>query len=169
MITLIIIPKKDYMKRAVTNKNFTYKQAIELRNELVWRNLSNTKILEAASAFLESLGSVHTKRAYQTSFDLFFAKGMLDPNMSLQTLSVMNLEHLIDLMRQQVDGSEATKQARTAAFISFTAFLQRRTGGMLRKVLANREKGSQTFKRIREKAYQATKQAIKPTKVNLTK
>ena len=83
---------------------------------------------------------------------MFFKKGLLDPEGSLQFFALANIEHLLDLIKEQTKGSEATKQARAAAFLSFTGFLQRKTAGLIKKALPKREKGAQTFRTIRNEA-----------------
>jgi integrase/recombinase XerD len=47
--------------------------------------------------------------------------------------------------------SESTKQARAAAYISFTGFLSRRTEGMIKKGSPSKEIVSRTFYQIRDK------------------
>ena len=47
--------------------------------------------------------------------------------------------------------SEASKQARAAAYISLTSFLSRQTEGMIKKAIPTKEKGKKTFKQVRDK------------------
>ena len=138
-------------KDIISNKNFTRQQAVELRDEVLWRTLSNIPLSEAVSQFLVNFGE-HTQRSYANSFEAFFKLGILHPTMNLQALSLMNLEGVVDMIRERIKGSEATKQARCASFISFTAFLNRKTSGMIRKAIPSKEKATKTFAKIRNTA-----------------
>lgn len=129
----------------------SYQKAVQMREDYVWQEIGQVQLKKAVEAFLESLEG-HTLRAYRGAFRMFFQKGLLDPEGSLQFFAVANLEHLLDLIKEQTKGSEATKQARAAAFVSFTAFLQRKTAGLIKKALPKKEKGSRTFRRVREEA-----------------
>ena len=129
----------------------SYQKAVQLREDYVWQEIGQVSLKNAVAAFLESLEG-HTLRAYRGAFRMFFQKGLLDPEGSLQFFAVGNLEHLLDLIKERTAGSEATKQARAAAFVSFTAFLQRKTAGMIKKALPKKEKGARTFRRVREEA-----------------
>lgn len=129
----------------------SYHKAVQLRDDYVWQEIGQVKLKNAVEAFLKSLEG-HTLRAYAGAFRMFFKKGLLDPEGSLQFFAVANIEHLLDLIKEQTKGSEATKQARAAAFLSFTGFLQRKTAGLIKKALPKREKGAQTFRTIRNEA-----------------
>ena len=72
--------------------------------------------------------------------------------MSLQEFALCNLETLVDQIKERTQGTEATKQARTACFISFTGFLARKTQGMIRKAIPCKDNGASTFKKIRSTA-----------------
>lgn len=132
----------------------SYHKTVQLREDYVWQEISQVKLKNAVEAFLKSLEG-HTLRAYAGAFRMFFKKGLLDPEGSLQFFAVANIEHLLDLIKQQTKGSEATKQARAAAFVSFTGFLQRKTAGIIKKALPKREKGAQTFRTIRNESKSA--------------
>jgi len=138
-------------KEIVSNKDFTHTQAVALKNEALWQGLSKIQLIEVISQFLAKL-SPHTQRSYATAFDLFFQKGILNPNCNLQQFSLHNLENILDHIKDKTDGKEATKQARCACFISFSAYLARRTQGMIRKAIPCKDNGATTFKKIRRTA-----------------
>ncbi|KKL64370.1 hypothetical protein LCGC14_2165740, partial [marine sediment metagenome] len=137
--------------RVINKKDLTYKKAVELQKEIVWQHLSNISLIDAMNSYLETL-SPHTRRTYETSFNMFFRNRLLTPTISLQELSLFNLESLIDMMKSKTEGTEATKQTRVAAFVSFTGFLARRTKGMIRKAIPCKDNGASTFKKIRSLA-----------------
>jgi integrase/recombinase XerD len=130
---------------------FTHKQAVDLRDEAIWRDIGSVRLFEAVEAFLKTF-SQHTQIAYAGAFRIFFEKRLLNPDMNLQTFALTKLESLLDAIKERSGVAEASKQSRAAAFISFTSFLSRRSGGIIRKVAINREKGQKTFSKIRDKA-----------------
>lgn len=131
-------------------KSLTYEQAEKIKNENVWQSLDKITILKAVSSFLEGL-SKHTKESYRSAFNVLFKERLLEPEMSLKGFALMNLEAKLDQIKENLPGKEATKQYRSAAFVSFTGFLQRRTQGLIRKAIPNKEKGRKTFVKVRDK------------------
>jgi integrase len=136
-----------------TRSTATFVQAIATRNEKIWQGLSDVSLFQAAHQFLETLQG-NTQRAYRAAFHSIFtlllSRRLFDPSHSLQTLALSNLEFLLDEIRTHIQGADATKQARAAAFIALTRYLQRATGGMIRKVVPRKEKSNPTFRQIRE-------------------
>ncbi len=131
----------------------TFVQAIASRNEKIWQELSKITLFQATEAFLATLQG-NTQRSYRAAyraiFDLLSRHNLFDPSHSLQLFALCNLEYLLDEIRSRISGTEATKQARAAAFIALTRYLQRATGGMIRKVIPRKEKANPTFRQIRE-------------------
>jgi integrase len=117
-----------------------------------WKDLSDTTIQHALNLFLETL-THHTKIAYSNAFKKIFGYQILDGFKPLSFLVEANLENLLDSIQSQSIGvSVSTKQNRAAAFISFTRFLSRKTGGKIRQAIPNREKSNPTFRTDRHKA-----------------
>jgi integrase/recombinase XerD len=133
--------------------SLTLSQATAMRNEAVWRELSKISLKEAAEQFLTTLPS-NTQRAYRAAFHSVFVllseRQIFDPRNSLQAFALANIEYLLDEIRTRISGSDATRQARAAAFITLTHFLQRATNGLIHKAMPRREKGNQTFRQVRE-------------------
>lgn len=130
----------------------TLGEAKAVRDEAIWKELSKMSLQAAAGFFLQTLTG-HTKRAYAAAFRsifrLFREFNIFSPEAPLQTLAIANVEFLLDEIREKLKGTEATKQARAAAFISLTRYLQRATGGLMRAAVPNREKTRPTFRQIR--------------------
>lgn len=130
----------------------TLSEAKAVRDEAVWKELSKMSLQQASLHFLQTLTG-HTKRAYAAAFrsifKLFREFKIFSPEASLQTLALSNVEFLLDEIRAKLPGSEATKQARAAAFISLTRYLQRATGGLIRAAQPNHEKTRPTFRQMR--------------------
>jgi integrase/recombinase XerD len=131
----------------------TLARAVEARDEAIWKELSQISLMKAADQFLETL-SGNTQRAYRAAFQSIFHlmenQRLFDPRNNLQTFALSNLEYLLDEIRSRLSGSDSTKQARAAAFIALTRFLQRATGGLIRKVVPRKEKSNPTFRQVRE-------------------
>ena len=128
-------------------------QALTTRDEAIWESLSNVTLISAVEQFLKTLRS-NTQRAYRAAFNaiftLFTESTIFNPQTTLQTFALANIEYLLDEIRTKIPGAEATKQARAAAFIALSRYLQRATGGMIRRVVPKREKLNPTFRQIRE-------------------
>ena len=128
-------------------------QALTTRDEAIWESLSNITLISAVEQFLKTLRS-NTQRAYRAAFNaiftLFTESKIFNPQTTLQTFALANIEYLLDEIRTKIPGAEATKQARAAAFIALSRYLQRATGGMIRRVVPKREKLNPTFRQIRE-------------------
>ena len=129
-----------------------YESSIALRNEGVWEKLNFITVSQAVCAFLETIKSEHTRRAYRAAFNFIFANHLLRPKQRLSVFALSNLNSTGDAIRIWENGSESTKQVRVSAFISFTAFLERHTGGVIRKMNLNKASGRETFMRLRKKA-----------------
>ena len=140
------------MSLEIANHNtaVSYQNATMMKKEAVWQGLDKISLREAMELFLKSLKK-GTAECYMAAFNNFFVWGLLDPVMTLRGFSMMNLESKLDQIRAAGSGMESTKQTRAAVFVSFTGFLQRKTEGMIKKAIPNKEKGRKTFQKIREK------------------
>lgn len=136
-----------------TEPQLTHLQALATRDEVIWDSLSNITLISAAEQFLKTL-RYNTQRAYRAAFNaiftLFTESKLFNPHTSLQTFALANIEFLLDEIRTKIPGAEATKQARAAAFIALSRYLQRATGGMIRRVVPKKEQLNPTFRQIRE-------------------
>ena len=131
-------------------KEMSYQSAVLMKKEVLWDGLDKITLKQAMELFLKSLKK-GTAECYMSAFNNFFMWRLLDPAMTLRGFSMMNLESKLDQIRTAGSGMESTKQTRAAAFVSFTGFLQRKTEGMIKKAIPNKEKGRKTFQKIREK------------------
>lgn len=72
--------------------------------------------------------------------------------MNLQQFSLVNHEAIIDHIKHDpIKLSEMSRQTEAAAYISFTAFLNRRFGRLIPKAIPCREGNDRTFFRVRDK------------------
>ncbi|MCG8333401.1 MAG: site-specific integrase [Proteobacteria bacterium] len=136
-----------------------YQEARFAKNESIWSKLGEITVEQALGKWLAGL-TENTHINYLTGFKKLVEKELIDPLQSIQAFSLINHESIIDEIKLISDWSEATRQARAAAYISFTGFLQRRTQGIVRKAVANKEGANKTFFKVRDKV---TTNALNPT------
>ncbi len=129
----------------------TYQQAKDTIQENLWDQLQGVTIEQALQAWLPNLKK-NTREAYQFAFRVLFREGILPSDMTLQTFSLCSVNNILDSILVKVGGSRATKQARAAAFISFTRHLNRQTEGMIKMACPERHGTNKTYLVIRDKA-----------------
>lgn len=128
----------------------TYSAVKTAKQESLWQQLQ-TVMLEESLDFWYGTLPESTARSYQAGFYRLFELEVLQKEINLQQFSLLNHETIIDQIKLIQEWSEATRQARAAAFISFTGFLQRRTQSIIKKATANKEGANKTFFKVREK------------------
>lgn len=128
---------------------FTYSQVKSLREEAIWRNLDSVTVGQALQAWFKSMSRL-TAINYQSGMNKLTEIRFLNPQISLQQFSQVNHNAVIDSIKKDktIDWSECSRQARAAAYISFTSYLCRQTDGIIKKALPNREEANKTFKRV---------------------
>ncbi|MBU2511790.1 site-specific integrase [bacterium] len=128
----------------------SYEQARSSINDSIWKRLGNISVDEAIENWLETLCHF-TRINYLAAFKRMTHLGLINPKLTLQVFSLVNHEAVVDDIKLVDEWSEATRQARAAAYISFTGFLQRRTQGVVRKAMPSKEGTNKTFFKVREK------------------
>ncbi|OGG93277.1 MAG: hypothetical protein A2527_13605 [Candidatus Lambdaproteobacteria bacterium RIFOXYD2_FULL_50_16] len=124
--------------------------AQETKREKTWVSMGQVPLAEALEAWLYNLAPL-TAKSYRAGFKALEQRGIVSFDENLQRFSLLNHELKVDQIKAEPGWSEATRQARAAAYISFTGFLQRRTAGLITKAQSNREGANKTFFKIREK------------------
>jgi len=136
--------------------SFTYSQVKSLREEAIWRNLDNVTVEQALDSWYRSMSRL-TAINYRSAMNRLIKSKFFSINMTIQQF--VNLSHnaIVDRIKTDkslVDArnnktwSECSRQARAAAYISFTSYLCRQTDGFIKKALPNREEANKTFKRV---------------------
>lgn len=155
----LLIDKRAVMTLTITEtqldlfkkgKKFSYSEAKQLKEEITWRQLQKVTVEEALNHWFKTLSPL-TAQNYRSGIGKLVEFRILEPFTSLQAFSLANADAVIDQIKQIKQWSENTKQARAAAFISFTRFLSRRTNGMIKKATPSKEGTSKTFFRVHEK------------------
>ncbi|MDH5561661.1 MAG: site-specific integrase [Deltaproteobacteria bacterium] len=145
------------MKEVAQNKNEqlvsfgdSYRNSKNLKEDAIWSQLKNISVSEALRFWYMTLKH-STRINYECAFKGLKAANLVDLEMDLRTFSLSNHESLVDDVKLISHWSEASRQARAAAYISFTGFLQRRTQGLVRKAMPSKEGLNKTFYKVREK------------------
>ena len=132
------------------NSQMTYSETISNKQNYIWEKIAGISILESIEIWLKTLSPL-TRKNYASAFRQLIANNFIEPKKNLQYFSLINHENIIDEIKLIPNWKEATRQARVAAYISFTGYLQRKTQGMISKAISNREGAAKTFYKIREK------------------
>jgi integrase/recombinase XerD len=128
----------------------TYEQSQAIKNHLVWKSLDKITLEEAIITWLKTLAPL-TAKNYQCGMKKLVERGLLNPFTNLQAFALFNHETIVDQIKQIKEWSECTRQARAACYIAFTAFLNRRLEGIVKKATTNKESGSKTFFKVYDK------------------
>lgn len=112
--------------------------------------LAKIQVTEALKYWLSTL-SLATKEAYGYTFKKLQEFRLVNLDGNLRQFSFVNHEIVIDDIKSCGLWSEATRQARVAAYVSFTGFLERRTKGVIKKAVINSRGVNRTYYQVREK------------------
>ncbi len=129
----------------IIRSDLTYQEALEEANEDVWKNLGLLTVERACIQWFSEMQNRNTLDNYRSGMGKLFEIGLLDPFISLQEFALINHNNVVDKIKMVGRWSECTKQARAACYIAFTAFLNRRSNGLVKKALAKREGKLKTF------------------------
>jgi integrase/recombinase XerD len=124
-------------------------QAIKVHKKVLWDQLGKISLQEAISLWLGTLKGC-TQENYSYGMNRLIDLGLINPQMSLQAFSLTNKNVVVDKIKLVAEWVEGTRQARAACFISFTGFLDRRTGGIIKKAIPSREGINRTFFKVRD-------------------
>ncbi len=127
-----------------------FEQAKKARDTHIWQQLDQVSVEMAISQWLTTL-SHKTQINYQSGMRKLVEFGLITPSISLQLFALINHNAIIDQIKLRQEWSECSRQARAACYISFTRFLNRRTEGMIKKALPNKEGNAKTFYRVHAK------------------
>ena len=133
-----------------TPNPISYEKAIATKNSITWERLLGHTVGGSIELWLLTLGRL-TSVNYRSCMKQLDIERYIEVGMSLQAFALVNHDSVVDLVKKHKSWSEGTKQTRAAAYISFTGFLSRRSQGMIKKVVPNREGVGKTFYRVREK------------------
>lgn len=128
----------------------TRREAISQHEQSAWDALDQIRVEEALMRWLVSIQSKHTRANYSSAVKRLVEFGFIDPSISLQRLATIATNAMVDQVKLVPGWSEATRQARAAALLSFFRFLNRRTDGLIKRLHPSREGESKTFFKVRD-------------------
>ncbi|WP_348664174.1 site-specific integrase [Chlamydia vaughanii] len=141
------------LENKVSQNNLSHQESITIRNERVWKELSNIPLSEAVLLWTSSLNN-HTARSYQGSILALDKIGLISLKISLQEFALLNHNIVLDSIKQipqtLATWSEGTKQVRAACYISLTKFLNRATSGIISIAQPSQQESNKTFYKIRD-------------------
>ena len=141
----------NLIPQVVPVPTISFKESSELKQESIWLHLGDYSVRDAAISFLQSFDKDTTRKNYQAGFKKLMENRLIDPLESLRDFALKNHNHIVDQIKSIHNWAETTKQARAALYIAFTKYLERKTDGVIKKAIPNRDKGHKTFKKVREK------------------
>lgn len=121
------------------------------KNSKEWASLRSTKLGVVAGMWFATLENKNTKMTYMHLLDRLFALRLITKTMTISDFAKINSNKIVDKIKNQRNYSEATKQARAAAFISFTKYLSRLTDGRVKRALPEKFGTAKTFYSVRDK------------------
>ncbi len=137
-------------QNVLETKALTFQEAKSTKEEGVWQRMASHTVGEALEVWLNTLKPL-TSYVYRANMRRLMVYGYIDTDISIQEMSLLNHDSIVDRIKQNRDWAEATKQTRAATYISFTGFLCRRFEGIVKKATPCKEGVNQTFFSIRDK------------------
>ena len=148
------LAQQSYPTQLMIHDESTYENVVATKNEVVWRKLGEHTIGEALETWLATLGAL-TAANYRSGMKRLIEHGYIRTEMTLQAFALVESTAVVDRIKKEPmpkeEWSECTRQARAACYISFTGFLSRRFGGMIKKASPCKEGTGKTFFRVRDK------------------
>ncbi len=128
----------------------SYEESVRFQTELIWQQLEKITLKQAAEIWLTTL-SYRTQRSYKSRLKRLADLGYLNFDITLQAFCLIKHDAIIDRIKLENCWSECSRQAKAACYISFTRFLNRRSQGIIKKAIPNREGNSKTFFKVYDK------------------
>lgn len=121
-----------------------------LLNEIKWEGLQHITVEGAINRWLSEEQNDNTRKNYRSAMGKLIELGLIDPFMTLQRFSLVNVNAIVTGITCLEGLSSATRQARAAAFLSFTRYLSLQSDGFLKRALPQRAGSNKTFYKVRE-------------------
>lgn len=115
----------------------------------IWEELSQVTVAQAVLKWSEKFVK-NTQITYRTAFNYLYKNNIIEEDKPLSIFSLVNHSVIISKIKNMAK-SKGSAQARLAAYISFTKFLNRITEGVFPAAIPVRSGIDKTFYPIREK------------------
>jgi len=140
----------DSKNSIIQKESFSYSEMSSLLNEAKWKGLQHITVEEAINRWLDEEQNINTCKNYRSAMGRLIELGMIDPFMTLQQFSLVNVNAIVTKITCVEGLSRATRQARAAAFLSFTRYLSLQSDGFIKRALPQRTGSNKTFYKVRE-------------------
>lgn len=121
-----------------------------VRVEYIFSQLSKMSVREAMETWIPTLSPL-TGKSYKYALRTLQKLQIITLDCDLRQFSMINHEIVVDTIKNHAPWKEATRQARAAAYVSFTGFLERQTRGIIKKAVIVKTGANKTFFQVREK------------------
>jgi integrase/recombinase XerD len=138
------------LSSAISLSEITMAQAQSLKEELIWDKMGTIKVHQEIEWWLLTHKDI-TRTAYRYHLQCIETQGLIDSSAYLKSFSILSHNNIVDRIKQQQGPTEATKQARASAYISFTKYLSRKYEGKISRAETQRGSANPTFFKIRDK------------------
>lgn len=127
----------------------SYTSALEIRDHIIWQQMDNMTVGDAISIWLNEIPNKLTQKNYTCAMNKLVGMGLISTGLSLQAFALFQHAEILKKIKQQPN-SEATNQARAAAYISFTRHLAEKFDGNFRRAIPSKDPKAKTFSKIRD-------------------
>jgi integrase len=108
--------------------------------------MEDMTLIQVKDAWLNTLSNPQTKKNYTSAFNMIFEQGIINPFQTLQQFALVSHRTIISAIKHISGLSECTKQARAAAYISFTRYLADILEGNFKRATPSKEGTTDTGK-----------------------
>jgi integrase/recombinase XerD len=121
-------------------------EALALRDQVIWGKMEAMTLSQIKDVWLDTLSNPRTQKNYKSAFEKLFEHGIINPFLTLQQFALVSHRSIISAIKHIPGLSECTKQARAAAYISFTRYLSDILEGNFKRAIPSKEGTTATGK-----------------------
>jgi integrase len=131
----------------------SFAEAIALRDQVIWANMDSMTVEQAKDKWLATLSNPRTLKNYRSALKTLFDQGIINKFYTLRQFALISHRAVISTIKHISGLSECTKQARAAAYISFTRYLSDMLEGNFKRAVPCKDgtiETTKTFQKIHE-------------------
>jgi integrase len=131
------------------NQIASYTIALDMRDQFIWNQMNSVTVNDAFVKWIDGIPNKLTRKNYLSAMNRLVDAGIINIDLSLQAFALIHHSEIIKKIKQQPH-SEATNQARAAAYISFTRHLAEKYEGNFKRAIPSKDPKAKTFSKIRD-------------------
>lgn len=131
----------------------SFADAISIRDQSIWEKMQDMNVDAAVNKWLGTLSNERTRKNYASAINTLYSLGIINPIFSLQQFAMVNHKSSLYSIKHVAGLSECTKQARAAAYISFTRYLSDMLEGNFKRATPSKTgsiETTKTFEKVHE-------------------